>query len=249
MRFNIFYKIISLAFLLFAFTSCLKTRGDVSESEQSQVYSKKNAANQQAESQLNQRVSAPAPVDERDDMIRALNGRVESLENQINSANKEKSSSNAQEAQKIQLLQEALTKMEAQLQKLEAEQIQKKAAAEAVVKVEEPPTRTTTTKTTTKKNVKEVKEHVSEKNSNIYELAQGHFANKEWKKAILNYQKYVEDFPKGKEVADAKYKIGVCFQELGMKEEAMAFFEEVVANFSKSEAGKKAKMRLGKLKK
>lgn len=54
---------------------------------------------------------------------------------------------------------------------------------------------------------------------------------------------------KEKNVADAKYKIGVSFQELGMKEEAMAFYEEVVANYSKTEAGKSAKARLAKLKK
>jgi TolA-binding protein len=247
MKLNSSIQMVSLCFVLVFLSSCLKTRSEVGENEQSQVYSKKNAANQSAsESQLNQKQAALAPIDERDDMIRTLNGRVENLENQITSLNKEKSSSTNQDSQKIQLLQEALTKMEAQLQKLEAEQIQKKATSDAIAasqgKLEE-----RAVKSTRRESALRTKE--SEKNVNTYEVAQGFFASHDWKKAILNYQKYADDFPKGKEVADAKYKIGVCFQELGMKEESMAFFEEVIANYGKSDAGKKAKIRLAKIKK
>lgn len=240
---------ISIA-VTFVFSSCLMTRSEVGEGEQSQIYSKKNANNQNAsaaDSQLNQKPGGTtATVDERDDLIRALNGRVENLENQISAAHNEKSSASAQDAQKIALLQEALIKMEAQIKTLEAEQIQRKAQQEAAAlaaKNEEPPVKIV------KKNGKDPVAKPGEKSSNSYELAQGFFANKEWKRAILNYQKYVEDHPKGKDVSDSKYKIGVCFQELGMKEEAMAFFEEVVANYGKTDAGKKAKIRLAKLKK
>ena len=90
---------------------------------------------------------------------------------------------------------------------------------------------------------------VFSKKLGTYESAEQYFEKQEWKKAILSFQKYADEFPKGKNVADAKYKIGVCFQELGMKEEAMAYYEEVVANYGASEAGKKAKLRLTKLKK
>lgn len=236
--------------LTLAFSSCLQTRSEVGENDQSQIYSKKNSNNQaaQAESQLNQKTAAAQPVDERDELIRTLNGRVENLENQLSSLNKEKSANSTQDAQKIILLQEALAKMEAQIKNIEAEQIQRKAQQEAATltsknAVEEAPVKVV------KKNGKDPAMKPGEKSSNSYELAQGFFAGKEWKKAILNYQKYTDDHPKGKEVSDAKYKIGVCFQELGMKEEAMAFFEEVVANYGKSDAGKKAKIRLAKLKK
>ena len=157
--------------------------------------------------------------------------------------------------------------MQNQIQKLEAEQAQKQAALEAALAAAKKEdeneaakeSNKVSSKDSTKDNLKDKEstksnhkknshDKVAEKNSNIYEVAQGHFASKEWKKAILNYQKYVDEFPKGKEVSDSKYKIGVCFQELGMKDEAMAFYEEVVAHFSKSEAGKKAKLRLSKLK-
>lgn len=245
-------KSTALLILTLAFSGCLQTRSEVGESDQSQIYSRKNSGNQQAaqaESQLNQRGAVSQPVDERDELIRTLNGRVENLENQIAAVNKEKSANTSQDAQKIALLQEALAKMESQIKNIEADQIQRKAQQEAAAVAaknaapEEAPIKVV------KKNGKDPNVKAGEKNANAYEVAQGFFANKEWKKAILNYQKYVDDHPKGKEVSDAKYKIGVCFQELGMKEEAMAFFEEVVAGYGKTEAGKKAKLRLSKLKK
>ncbi len=243
----------SIVFVLsLALTSCLKTRAEVGEEEQSQVYNKKSAENQrdarasQAPNQTTQ--GTHSVVDERDDLIRTLNGRVENLENQINSLQKEKSTASEQEAQKIVLLQEALNKMDAQLHKLEGEQALNNLAAPT--QHAEPPAH----------HPAASKMNSSDKNASVasgkvnaasgpYDSAQDFFMNKEWKKAILNYQKYVDESPKGKNVADAKYKIGVCFQELGMKEESMAFYEEVIANYAKSEAGKKSKIRLAKLKK
>ncbi len=49
-------------------------------------------------------------------------------------------------------------------------------------------------------------------------MAEVHFKNKEWKKAILSYQKYSEDSPKGKMVAEAKYKIGVSFRPMNFQD-------------------------------
>lgn len=247
-----------LIFILSVFcmlSSCLKTRADLAEDEQSQVYGRKNADNQMAAgakggggSQLNQKAPV-VQVDDRDEAIRAFNGRIESLENQINNLQKEKeaaAANNAAEAQKNQALQETLTKMEAQLQKLEAEAAAQKAVPVAPSK---PTGSDANTKSTGHATAAAGKGKKDPNAPGEYEVAQGHFAKKEWKKAILSYQKYVDETPKGTNVADSKYKIGVCFQELGMKEEAMAFFEEVIANFGKTESGKKAKIRLSKLKK
>ena len=143
-------------------------------------------------------------------------------------------STSTADTQKLQLLQDALVKMETQIQRLEAE-----AAATPVA-----PSQTVAASKPSSSAAK--KENAT---TSAYDTAQDFFGKKEWKKAILSYQKYVDENSKGKNTPDAKYKIGVCFQELGMKEEAMAFYEEVIANYGKAESGKKAKIRLSKLKK
>lgn len=213
---------------VFLMAGCLKTRSEVSDNDQKVVYAKKNVQNQ-LEAQA---VAGTPAVDEKDELIRNLNGRVEVLENQLNTLVKEKEALTAQESQKIVLLQEALTKMELQLQKFEAEGAANKPVEEVLKSSDD----------------SEAKAHTSKK-LGTYETAEQYFARKEWKKAILSYQKYTDEAPKGKNVPEAKYKIGVCFQELGMKEEAMAFYEEVVANHSKTAAGKNSKARLASLKK
>lgn len=223
---NFAFRILLLSGVVFL-SGCLKTRSEVSDTDQKAVHSKKNVENQM-EAQV---TLAQVPVEEKDELIRNLNGRVEVLENQLTALVKEKASLTSQDSQKIVLLQEALAKMEAQLHKFETESA--------------PPTENEAAKSSDEAAGKTV---VSKK-LGTYESAEHYFTKREWKKAILNFQKYTDESPRGKNVPDAKYKIGVCFQELGMKEEAMAFYEEVVANHSKTQAGKNSKARLGSLKK
>ncbi len=248
--------IIKIIFALFCgvlFSSCLKTRADLGDQEQSQVYGKKSASNQatnQAARPSQLVAKAQATVDERDELIRGFNGRIENLENQISKLEKEKAAAAADNssAQKMQLLQDALAKMETQIQKLEAEA---GAAAVASKPAVNPPMASSDSNTIklSNPNKKGAAASAAASTGGAYELAQEHFGRSEWKKAILSYQKYVDENAKGKNIADAKYKIGVCFQELGMKDEAMAFYEEVIANYGKTESGKKAKIRLTKIKK
>lgn len=233
-------KVLQLILISLILTSCLRTRSDISEQDQNYAYGKKNADNQTqaqtATAASQDSVVQNTVIDEKDELIRNLNGRVETLENQLAEMNKQKEEASAQEGQKMTLLQEALTKMEAQIAKLEAGQ-------SALIATEGSKDNSLKSSDETSEADKGVKK------LNAYDAAQQYFVKQEWKKAILNFQKYTDESPKGKNVADSKYKIGVCFQELGMKEEAMAFYEEVVANYSKTEAGKKSKARLAKLKK
>jgi TolA-binding protein len=223
---------IAIIALLIVGSGCLQTRSDAGAGYQSQVYRKKNIENQNAEAE-----TATPKVDERDELIRALNGRVESLENQIQQLHKEKDSSQATmnpDSQKIALLQDALGKMELQLQKLEGEK-------------EHTPSKKSSDANLNLKKESTVTPSVSDKKQNAYVAAEELFQKKEWKKAILSFQSFVEESPKNKLVPEAKYKIGVCFQELGLKDEASAFYEEVLAQYPKSESGKKAKIRLASL--
>jgi TolA-binding protein len=78
--------------------------------------------------------------------------------------------------------------------------------------------------------------------------AENLFKNKEFKKAIVKYQAYRDKSPKGKDAAEATYKIGVCFAELGMKRDAKEFYQETLDNYPSSPSAKKAKYRLTQLK-
>lgn len=238
-------KILVLVSLI-ALSSCLKTRSELSGQDQEYLYGQKQADNQLAQIQSTniqqeQAVQTTAVLDDKDELIRTLNGRVEVLENQLNNLIQEKeNAAPSEDAQKVTLLQEAVAKMELQIQKLEHELASTTIIAKPEDKAVEPTSTKTEDSTETESKTKK---------ADPYEVAKDHFARKEWKKAILNFQKYTDESPKGKNVADAKYRIGVSFQELGMKEEAMAFYEEVVANYSKTDAGKNARSRLSKLKK
>lgn len=225
--------------LLFLVSACLRTRSEVSEQDQNAVYGKKNAQNQ-IESQT--AIVPNIVVDEKDELIRNLNGRVEVLENQLATLINEKQTINSRDMQKVALLQEAVTKMEIQIQKLEAE-LPVNPVANKLTDKDARVSSDSEAATRDKKGKK------LDKKNDSYEIAQQYFDKQEWKKAIINFQKYTDELPRGKNVADAKFKIGVCFQELGMREEAMAFYEEVVANYAKTTAGKQAKTRLGNLKK
>ena len=256
-------SLIILSASILVFTGCLKTRSQVSEYDQSMVYRKKHSENQKAESKTTKTstVEASAPtVAESEETIRDLNGRIEILENQLAQLQKEKADQTNADAQKIATLQDALNKMDAQLQKAEMEKtvainanaaLEKKRTSDENYKAKQAPAEThksASTKATTPPPVA-VAADSKKSATNSYDIAQDFFDKKDWKKAILNYQKFVEEFPKSKNVPDAKYKTGVSFQELGLKDEAMAFYEEVALQYPTNAAGKKAKTRIASLKK
>jgi TolA-binding protein len=241
--------VLAIVFIVALFTGCLRTRSEVGELNQTNTYGQKIADNQMAEQQgqSSQRpdpsVSISVP-DEKDELIRGLNGRVEVLENQLQTMNKEREDEKKQYEQKLVLLQEAITKLEndmnppADTEDNKAVKNDEMQSSDDLAKAKNPKT---TVNATDKK--------LDTKPANPLTAGEEFYANQDWKKAILSFHQYTDETPKGKHVPEAKYKIGVCFQQLGMREEAMAYFEEVAANFGSTDAGKKSKSRLAKLKK
>lgn len=75
------------------------------------------------------------------------------------------------------------------------------------------------------------------------------FEEKKWTEAISQYQAYREKTTnkKSSDYALVTYKIGVCFQELGLKAEAKTFYTSVMKNFEGTDAYKYAKYRLSQL--
>lgn len=219
----------SLILVSFLFLSgCLQTRTDVKAGEQGKVLQQQVSTLQKTNADVSSR------FEESEEQIRFLNGRVEALENQISQTKQEsefvkKSSSETiqSQAQKISILQEALTKMELDQDKMKSEMQAFKSALQsdgAQVASAPGPFK------------------------NRFDLAEALFAKKDFRQAILEYQKYREKFPKGKNVTVATYKMGLCFQELGLKEDAKSFYEEVISKSPKSDEAKKSKARLQKLK-
>lgn len=172
--------------------------------------------------------------EEYDELIRNLNGRVDVVENQLaqynasHQGNEEARKKDLQGVdQKFLAYEEALKKLEAQVLAL-SEELNKMKTAQAT------PAKGAPAKPKgTKAN---------------YDEGEALFNQKKWKDAILAYQKYRDANPKGKYYAPATYKMGVCFQELGMKSEAKVFFEEVISKFPSSKEAKKAGFRSKKLK-
>jgi TolA-binding protein len=215
----------------FCLTGCLQTRSDVKTGEQRQVLQQQVGTLQKTNADTANRIS------DLEEQLRFMNGRVEVLEAKLSSSGQEAEQQrrNAVEVtqshnQKFAVYQEALEKMEQTVQALQTE-LNNLRAQQLSDRVKGDSSR-----------------EQAKGAQDPYESADSHFEKKEFKAAILEYQKYVEKNPKGKKVASATYKIGVSFQELGMKNEAKAFYDEVITNFPKSDEARKAKSRLKNLK-
>jgi TolA-binding protein len=230
-------SVIAMLGLIFFFplTGCLQTRSSVKESEQKQVLQQQVVSLQRDTAESSNRVG------EFNEQIRELRGRIEVVENRTNAgsnemerAQKSLHDQNQESSRRVALLQESITRMDSQIQVLNAEVTALRAEVAAKGARDSAPAVSPASK-------KDQKDQ--------FEIGQAHFAKKEWKKAILSFQKYREKNSKGKKANEATYLMGVSFQELGMKDEARTFFEEVVANAPNSSEAKKSRTRLKSLKK
>jgi TolA-binding protein len=220
-------RITLVLFLTVQLTGCLKTKADLRNEGSSNVEQKQIVAAQQAQAKPAKTATA-LKFDEYDDQMRAMNGRIDAVENVISQQNAAKkgeqdavSKDRAAVDQRFVAYEEALKKLETEVQTLNDE----------VTKLKAPPAAAATP--------------VSKKDSKtVFEEGQNQFKAKKWKDAILSYQKYRDANPKGKHYSEATYKMGVSFQELGLKDDAKPFLEEVVSKFPGSKDAKKAAFRL-----
>ena len=220
-------RITLLLFLTAQLAGCLKTKADLRNEGSDNTEQRQVVATQQA--QAKPKTAAALKFDEYDDQMRAMNGRIDSVENYISQQNAAKkgeqdtfSKDRAVTDQRFVAYEEALKKLEAEVQTLNEEMARLKAPPAAAPAAP-----------------------VSKKDSKtLFEDGQSQFSAKKWKDAILSYQKYRDANPKGKYYAEATYKMGVSFQELGLKDDAKPFLEEVVSKFPGSKEAKKATFRL-----
>jgi TolA-binding protein len=215
--------IIIIIGLLTLLTGCLRTRSDVKEVEESKMLQSQVVSMQKANADYVSR------VEETLENYRSLSGRIEVLENKLaktEGADSEKQSGNTKMVgeitEKIKLLQESVSKLEEENQALHNELLALKSRSG----------RGDNTNVGT------------ESHAGIFSAAEELFKQKKWKEAILQYDEYKKKNPKGKAIPEAIYKTGVCFQELGMKDEAKVFYQEILAKFPKTEFANKAQIRL-----
>ncbi len=210
-------------------TACLQTRQELRGGGGPSTQQTQRAQNQMQQ-QEQVRSLPPAPVDDQyENQFKELRNRLDILENQLTQSHanatstlEERQRQNQEMDRRFRAFEEALKNMELQLLGLV-------------------------------KDMHDLKKKDLETSSAVpakgnFERAEGLFGKKEWQEAILAYESYRDQNPKGKNYAEATYKIGVCFQELNMKDEATAFYNEVVSKFPKSGEAKKANTRLKSVK-
>lgn len=211
-------------------TGCLTTRADLREAQDPTPQRK--TVQQQQQARAPQPPPPPPPVttasrfEEYDEQIRNLNGRLEVVENGVAQVNARRQNEDAGIAKDKQAQDQRLLAYEDALKKLEAQVL---ALGEEVTKLKTPPPAPVAP---------------AKPGRGAYDEGEQLLAAKKYKEAIVAYQKYRDENPKGKVYADATYKIGVAFHEIGMKDESRAFYEEVIAKFPKSAEAKKAQARL-----
>lgn len=227
---NRFQRLLWVSIGCYFATGCLMTRDQIRGAAGSDSSKQQSQITQMQLKEANE----TARMDEFDEQFRLLRGRLDVVENQVSQVTDEaakedqnKEAINKEELDtKLKAFEEALRSMEGQIQTLASEVANLKARSSSKSRSSD---------------------SVYEKKGN-YASAEDFFDKKEWKKAIVGYQKYRDLNPNGRRYADATYKIGVSFQELQMRDEAKAFYEEVIAKFPKSKEAQKAEYRLKKIK-
>ena len=218
-------RFLLLANFGFLVSGCLMTRSELREQEQKQVLQEQVTTLQQTRAQEQVRQQ------EYDEQIRSMNGRIDQVEHKLNA------------------LQETLNQIQTGMVHGRQEGDQKfKAVEEALLKLDGQTTALTQELEGLKKPKVPAKSETSGSGKSTMQEADEAFEAKDWKGAIVLYQKYRDRNPKGKKYAEATVRIGQCFKELGMKAEAKSFFEEVVDHHPSSAEAKKAKSFLKGLK-
>lgn len=77
-----------------------------------------------------------------------------------------------------------------------------------------------------------------------YWLGEAAYAQKDFARALSEFRKVIEVYPRGNKVPDALLKVGYCYLALGQGEKARAVLEQVVALYPKSEPATLAVKRL-----
>lgn len=216
------FTLVFTILISFVFAGCIQTRRDIEKSESSKELVQMQAQKDSLENQV-----SDLQTDLRDMM-----GRLGTLEKQrldeVEQGKESDDTTTQKNEERIKAYEETIVMLESQVKDLQVETAAlKKLALNSIA---------------SKKSRSKAKAP-----RGPFYVAEASFKTKDWQKAITGYQSYREKYPKGRKYKDATYKIGVCFQELGMLTEAKAFFDEVIERYPKTSEARKAQRRLKSL--
>jgi len=200
---------------------CLKTRAEVSESRNYQ-----ENQTQVAQMQKSSSFDSNSRLGEVEEALRILTGKIEELE--FRQKELEKNSSKSESLEQAPVVQELNKKLNLILEELKLQKTELNDLKGKVLSAQDQP------------------QIASGKDA--FAQAEELLEAKDYRRAILSYQKYREQNPKGTKFAEATYKIGFSFERLNMSEEAKSFYNEVIEKFPKTPEAQKAKLRIKKLK-
>lgn len=230
-------------------TSCLKTRAQVKEEESSTPGAEMQTKNAGAPAKVQDVDDHGAyAVDEIKGEITRLNGRVEDLER-----NAQNASQNGQPTKEdIKKLENRITELEqAQANMLEA--IKKMQETQVAATADPMDALEAGKKSFNNKNYDAAIDQLSAylkapkgKHSEeaTYLRGESYFQLKQYKKAIVDFSKFPEQYTHSKLMPQALFRIGQSFDALGMKEDASGFYQELVEKFPKSQEAKKARSKI-----
>ncbi len=215
-------KLVWVALLLISGCT-LDTRSQVRQEDERTVMRKQVQNLQQTTADVNSRF---ADVEED---VRRANGRIEALETRLQRSAQEQQGKSTQASQALdarladndKAYREEFKALHAEIDALKAQLESRRSSDAAAASAAKDP----------------------------FSSAESKFDQKSYQGAILDYQAYRKANPSGKHFAAATYKIGVSFQEMGMIDEARAFYDEVIAKAPKSKEAKSAQAKLKALKK
>lgn len=214
-----------------ALSGCLQTRSGVQETEEKQIIRKQVANLQQTTADVNQRFS-DIEEDQRkaDGKVEALDARLTQIKDRAEKNDFALEGKLKEQDSKFTAFREELEKMKAELAETRTALSAAQGALQAIASGGAVSGGAAGASTA--------------KSADPFETGEAKFEAKAYRDAIFAYEDYRKKNPKGKHVVAATYKIGVCFQELGMTDDAKPFYEEVIAKAPKSREADRARARL-----
>ncbi len=224
-------------------SSCLKTRAQLRTEEDTDAATPKTADVRDVQPK------GEYVVDELKAEITRLSGRIEDLERQ------QKQQESSKDGDKK--LKEEMTKLETRVVELEQAQAsmltELKKAQSAVPAKEEVEFFSKGKKELAAKNYDQAIEFFTAylktpkgkyTEEATFLRADSYFAQKQYKKAIIDYSKFPEKFTSSKHMPTALYKIGQSFEAMGMKDDAKGFYQELIEKFPKAPEAAKARKKV-----